>query len=211
MSLMLVPKMSLGVKVVSTFQKMAFATVDTVAIDFENVLLGREALLGSQPGRGLPQLFDGLEIGRIAIAASAIGLAASALGEARRYAADRKAFGVSIDQHQAIQLRLAEMATKLVAARLLTQEAAARKDTGQRTDMLSAMAKLEASEACARIVADAMRIHGGYGYIVDFAIERFYREAPLYLLGEGTNDIQKLVIARRMAEGEGVDILGLPE
>jgi alkylation response protein AidB-like acyl-CoA dehydrogenase len=171
----------------------------------------KAALVGGEAGRGLQQLFDGLEVGRIAIAASAVGLAADALNEARRYAGERKAFGVTIDQHQAVQLRLAEMATKLVAARLITREAAQVKAAGQRADMISGMAKLFASEACSEITADALRIHGGYGYVSGFAVERLYREAPLYIVGEGTNDIQKLVIARRILEGHEAAILGLPQ
>jgi len=168
-------------------------------------------LLGETAGRGLPQLFDGLEVGRIAIAASAVGLAADALNEARRYAAERKAFGVTIDRHQAVQLRLADMATRLVAARLMTREAARVKASGARADMISGMAKLFASEACSAITDDALRIHGGYGYIVDYPVERLHREAPLYIVGEGTNDIQKLVIARRILEGQEASLLGLPE
>jgi len=154
---------------------------------------------------------DALEIGRIAIAASAVGLAAAALSEAKRYASVRKAFGATIDRHQAVQLRLADMATKLVAARLVTAEAAHVKDQGGRSDMLSGMAKLFASETCLEIVGDSLRTHGGYGYITEFPIERYYREAPLYIVGEGTNDIQKIVIARRMSGDAEMAYLGLTE
>jgi alkylation response protein AidB-like acyl-CoA dehydrogenase len=209
-SLFLVEKNTPGVTVGSTFHKMAFGLVDTVEIRIEDALVPAGALVGLADGAGLRQLLDGLEIGRIAIASSAVGLGAAALEEARRYASERKAFGVTIDQHQAVQLRLAEMATRLVAARLLTAEAARKKEAGERADMLSAMAKLFASEACAQIAQDSLRIHGGYGYISEFAIERIYREAPLYLVGEGTNDINKLVIARRILAGEDADTLGLP-
>lgn len=210
-SLLLVEKGTAGVSVGSTFHKMAYGHVDTVEILFNDVVVPASAIVGSAPGRGLQQLFDGLEVGRIAIAASAVGLAADALGEAKRYAGERKAFGVTIDQHQAVQLRLAEMATKLVAARLITREAALVKGSGSRADMISGMAKLFASEACSEIVADALRIHGGYGYISEFQVERLYREAPLYVVGEGTNDIQKLVIARRLLEGTEAGFLGLPQ
>lgn len=210
-SLLLVDKDAPGVKVAGTFRKMAYGHVDTVEILFDNATVPGEALLGGKTGRGLQQLFDGLEVGRIAIAASAVGLAADALNEALRYAGERKAFGTTIDQHQAVQLRLAEMATKLVAARLMTREAAQVKAAGGRADMISGMAKLFASEACSEITADALRIHGGYGYVSEFAVERLYREAPLYIVGEGTNDIQKLVIARRILEGHETAILGLPQ
>jgi alkylation response protein AidB-like acyl-CoA dehydrogenase len=210
-SLFLVEKTTNGVRQGSTFNKMAYGHVDTVEIVFDGAVVPASALLGETVGRGLAQLFDGLEVGRIAIAASAVGLAADALNEARRYAAERKAFGATIDQHQAVQLRLAEMATKLVAARLMTREAARAKAGGGRADMISGMAKLFASEACSEITADALRIHGGYGYIADYPVERLYREAPLYILGEGTNDIQKLVIARRILEGQEAALLGLPQ
>jgi len=210
-SLLLIDKDAPGVKVAGTFDKMAYGHVDTVEILLDDARVPRAALVGGEAGRGLQQLFDGLEVGRIAIAASAVGLAADALNEARRYAGERKAFGVTIDQHQAVQLRLAEMATKLVAARLITREAAEVKAAGQRADMISGMAKLFASEACSEITADALRIHGGYGYVSGFAVERLYREAPLYIVGEGTNDIQKLVIARRILEGHEAAILGLPQ
>jgi alkylation response protein AidB-like acyl-CoA dehydrogenase len=210
-SLLLVEKEIPGVKVAGTFHKMAYGQVDTVEILFQDALVPSAALVGGEAGRGLQQLFDGLEVGRIAIAASAVGLAADALNEARRYAGERKAFGVTIDQHQAVQLRLAEMATRLVAARLITREAAQAKAEGNRADMISGMAKLFASETCSAIVDDALRIHGGYGYVADYPIERLYREAPLYIVGEGTNDIQKLVIARRILEGQDIDLLGLPQ
>ena len=210
-SLLLVEKAESGVKQGSTFHKMAYGHVDTVEIVLDGSKVPSSALLGGTPGRGLQQLFDGLEVGRIAIAASAVGLAADALNEAKRYADAREAFGTTIDQHQAVQLKLAEMATQLVAARLMTREAAKVKANGGRADMISGMAKLFASEACVAIAGDALRIHGGYGYVSDFPIERLYREAPLYIVGEGTNDIQKLVIARRIIEGQEAALLGLPE
>jgi alkylation response protein AidB-like acyl-CoA dehydrogenase len=210
-SLLLVDADGPGVAAGSSFGKMAHPHVDTVEILFQEAVLPPDAILGDAPGRGMQQLLDGLEVGRLAIAASAVGLAAAALAEARRFAAGRRAFGVSIDQHQAVQLRLAEMATRLVAARLLTAEAARLKDSGARADMACGMAKLFASEACLATVGDALRIHGGHGLIQDFAVERLYREAPLYVVGEGTNDIQKLLIARRMLAGAEEAFLGLPQ
>jgi alkylation response protein AidB-like acyl-CoA dehydrogenase len=189
---------------------MAYGHVDTVEISFTDTQIPASAVLGAQPGRGLRQLLEALEVGRLSIAASAVGLAAAALTEARRFAAGRRTFGTTIDQHQAVQLRLADMATRLVAARLITREAARQKDAGGRADMACGMAKLYASEACLDIVRDALRVHGGHGYISDYAIERFYREAPLYVVGEGTNDIQRLVIARRLQAGDDDAFLGLP-
>jgi alkylation response protein AidB-like acyl-CoA dehydrogenase len=208
-SLLLVEKTTAGVSVAGTFHKMAFALVDTVEILIDNAVVPKTQLLGTAVGSGFAQLMDSLEVGRIAIAASAVGMAATALSEAKRYAADRKTFGVSIDRHQAVQLRLADMATKLVTARLVTLEAATVKQRGGRADMISGMAKLFASEACHQVIEDSLRIHGGYGYIAEFAIERLYREAPLYLVGEGTNDINKLVIARRMGGDAEMQYLGL--
>jgi alkylation response protein AidB-like acyl-CoA dehydrogenase len=209
-SLLLVDSTQVGVKVGGAFHKMAYGHVDTVEISFTDTQIPASAVLGTQPGRGLRQLLEALEVGRLSIAASAVGLAAAALTEARRFAAGRRTFGTTIDQHQAVQLRLADMATRLVAARLITREAARQKDAGGRADMACGMAKLYASEACLDIVRDALRVHGGHGYISDYAIERFYREAPLYVVGEGTNDIQRLVIARRLQAGDDDAFLGLP-
>jgi len=209
-SLLLVPKDIPGVHVAGTFHKMGFGQVDTVEILLEQVRLSHDAVVGGSEGSGFSQLMEALEVGRIAIAASAVGLAADALGASMRFAGERKTFGKTIDQHQAIQLRLAEMATKLMAARQLTLHAAEEKQRNGRADMLSGMAKLYASEACAEIAQEAIRVHGGHGYIADYQVERLLREAILYLVGEGTNDIQKLVIARRMTEGEAKTLLGVP-
>jgi isovaleryl-CoA dehydrogenase len=207
-SLLLIEKPAGGVAVTSEFEKMAFGLVDTVEIVLTEVRVPKTQLLGEE-GAGFAQLMNALEVGRIAIAASAVGLAAAALSEAKRFAANRQTFGVTIDRHQGIQFRLAEMATQLVTARLLTMEAAEIKERGGRADMISAMAKLVASEACHDIVLGALRTHGGAGYIADSPIERLYREAPLYLVGEGTNDINKLVIARRMNDDAEMQYLGL--
>lgn len=211
LSLFLVEKAFAGVSVESEFHKMAYGLVDTMEILLDKVQVPASAIVGGQPGLGMRHLLDALEVGRIAIASSAVGLAANALAEAKRYASERSTFGVTIDRHQAVQLRLADMATKLVAARLVTAEAARAKQSGERADMLSGMAKLFASEAAREITEDALRIHGGYGYINEFAVERLYREAPLYIVGEGTNDIQKIVIARRIIDDSESDVLGLPQ
>ena len=209
MSLLLVEKGTPGVTVADTVRKMAYEHVDTTEILLDEAALSRDALLGEAAGRGLSQLLDGLEVGRLAIAASAAGLGASALREALRYARERVAFGAPIAQHQAVQLRLSDMATRLAAARALTREAAQQKQARGRSEMLSGMAKLFASEAALEVVGDALRIHGGYGYIKDFPVERMFREAPLYIVGEGTNDIQKLIIARGLLEEGGVSVLEL--
>ena len=127
-----------------------------------------------------------------------MGIATAAFEAAIKYAQQRKAFGVPIAQHQTMQLMLADMATKIYAARLLTYEAAAKKDSGERVDLEAGMAKLFSSEMCGEVTLDAMRIHGGYGYIKEFPVERYYRDAPLMMIGEGTNEIQRLVIARQL-------------
>jgi alkylation response protein AidB-like acyl-CoA dehydrogenase len=143
---------------------------------------------------------SGLETGRINVAARAVGVATAAFEAAIDYAQRRRTFGVPIAQHQAIQLKLADMATKIEAARLLTQKAAAKKDQGERVDLEAGMAKLFASEVCGEVTMEAMRIHGGYGYIKDYPVERYYRDAPLMIIGEGTNEIQRLIIACRLLE-----------
>jgi alkylation response protein AidB-like acyl-CoA dehydrogenase len=200
LSLMLVKKALPGVEVGRDFDKMAFPHVDTCEIAFRDVALPPDALLGGEEGHGLSQLLDGLELGRILIAASAVGLARCALTQAVRYARTRTAFGHPIANHQAIQIELAEMATGIEAARQLTRAAAREKEAAGRADMLSGMAKLMASETALAAVTGAVRVHGGYGYIRGQAVERLYREAPLYIVGEGTNEIQKIVIARRLFE-----------
>ena len=207
--LFLVERSRPGVERTSTFHKTAFALVDTVQIEMDSVALTADDLLGGEEGRGFAQLMESLEIGRIAVASSAVGLAANALSEAKRYAAERMTFGVPIDQHQAIQLKLANMATRLVTARLITREAARLKESGARCDMISAMAKTYASDEALAIAHEAVVIHGGAGYIRDCAVERLNREALLYTIGEGTNDINRLVIARRMKGEDEMDYLGI--
>lgn len=140
----------------------------------------------------------GLEVGRINVAARAVGVAQAAFEEAIRYAQQRETFGKPICEHQAIQLKLADMATKIEASRLLVRQAAEKKDAGERCDLEAGMAKLFASEACEEVALEAMRVLGGYGYTQEFPVERFYRDAPLMIIGEGTSEIQKLVIARNL-------------
>ena len=208
-SLLLVEKEFSNISVTTRFDKTAFGLVDTVQIEMEEVPVPKSQLLGGVEGKGLAQLMEVLEVGRIAIAISAVGLAANALSEARRYAGERQAFGVTIDRHQAVQLKLANMATKLVAARLIAMEAAWLKQRGGRCDMITAMAKVYASDTALEIAHEAVVVHGGAGYIQDYAVERLHREALLYTIGEGTNDINRLVIARRLGEAGEMDYLGL--
>jgi len=178
--------------------KLGYKSVDTADAVLEDHVVPRTALLGDAPGRGFHQMMAGLESGRINVAARAVGVARAALEQALIYSQQRHTFGKPIADHQAIQLMLADMATKIEAARLLTLRAAAAKDRGRRVDLEVGMAKLFASEICVQVCLDAMRIHGGYGYTKDFVVERFYRDAPLMIIGEGTNEIQRLVIARSL-------------
>ncbi|MFC4625227.1 acyl-CoA dehydrogenase family protein [Daeguia caeni] len=208
-SLLIVEKTFDHVVVTTTFEKTAFHLVDTVQIEMDNVKVPKAQLLGGVEGLGFRQLMDSLEIGRIAIAISAVGVAAAALSEARRYASERVTFGVTIDNHQAIQLKLANMATKLVAARLIAMEAAWMKERGGRCDMITAMAKMYASDAALEIAHEAVVVHGGAGYIQEYTVERLHREALLYTIGEGTNDINRIVISRRMKGDEEMNYLGL--
>jgi alkylation response protein AidB-like acyl-CoA dehydrogenase len=154
-----------------------------------------DSLLGD-PGRGLGYILGALEVGRINIAARAVGLARAAFDASLQYAQERVTMGKPIAQHQAIQIKLADMATKLEAARLLTRAAAERRQAGERADVEAGMAKLFASETAFEIAIEAMRVHGAVGYTTELPIERYYRDAPLMLIGEGTNEIQRLVIAR---------------
>jgi alkylation response protein AidB-like acyl-CoA dehydrogenase len=154
--------------------------------------------LGGEEGQGFYQVMDALETGRINIAARAVGVATAAFEDAIKYAQQRETFGRPISTRQGIQFMLAEMATKIQAAKLLTYDAASRKDSGERFDLEAGMAKLYASEICGEVTMDAMRIHGGYGYVKDLPVERYYRDAPLMIIGEGTSEIQKLIIARNL-------------
>ena len=143
-------------------------------------------------------MMDGLELGRIQVAARAVGVARAALEDSLRYAQERETFGQPIWRHQAVGHHLADMATKVEAARLLTTRAAAALDTGRRSDLEAGMAKLFASETCLEVTADAIRVHGGYGYSTEFDVERYFRDAPLMIVGEGTNEIQRSVIIRQL-------------
>jgi alkylation response protein AidB-like acyl-CoA dehydrogenase len=189
-----------GLDVGKNIDKMGYKGVETTEMTFNDHRVPVSALLGAEEGHGFRQVLDGIEIGRVNVAARAVGVATRAFEEAIAYSQERKAFGKPISEHQAVQIHLAEMATTLEAAKLMLLQAAAKKSAGERSDLEAGMAKLFASEACAEICLKALRVHGGYGYSKEFTIERLYRDAPFLLIGEGTSEIQKLVIARRLLE-----------
>ncbi len=198
LSCFVVEKGGQGFRVGRDLDKMGYRGLDTCEISFEDFRVSADNLVGQQEGDGFSQVMSGLETGRINVAARAVGVAQAAFNAAIRYSQQRQTFGVPISQHQAIQLKLADMATKIQAARLLTYDAAAKKDQGERVDLESGMAKLFASEACQEVTLESMRVHGGAGYIKDSPVERYYRDAPLMIIGEGTNEIMRLVIARQL-------------
>ena len=205
MSCFVVEKPNPGIRVGQHLDKLGYRGLDSSELIFDDCRVGSETLVGGVEGQGFKHVMAGLETGRINVAARAVGVATAAFDAAIKYAQQREAFGKPIAQHQAIQIKLAEMATKIQAARLLTYDAAAKKDAGQeRVDLEVGMAKLFASEVCGEVAMEAMRIHGGYGYIKDFNVERYYRDAPLMIIGEGTNEIQQLLIARRLLERHAV-------
>ncbi len=199
-SCFIVEKSGSGVVVGQHFDKLGYRGVDTAELLFRDCRVPAANLVGEVEGRGFSQVMAALESGRINVAARAVGVATAALEAAVKYAQQRETFGVPIARHQAIQIKLADMATKIEAARLLTYEAARKKDLGERVDLEAGMAKLFASEVCGEVTLEAMRIHGGYGYVKDYPVERYYRDAPLMIIGEGTNEMQKLIIARRLLE-----------
>jgi alkylation response protein AidB-like acyl-CoA dehydrogenase len=194
------PRPAPGLDVGKNIDKMGYKGVETTEMSFNDHRVPVSQLLGSEEGQGFRQVLDGIEIGRVNVAARAVGLGTRAFEEAIRYAQERKAFGKSISEHQAVQIHLAEMGTALEAARLMLLNAAQKKAAGERSDLEAGMAKLFASEACHEITLKALRVHGGYGYSKEFTVERLYRDAPFLLIGEGTSEIQKLVIARRLLE-----------
>jgi alkylation response protein AidB-like acyl-CoA dehydrogenase len=188
-----------GITIPPNIEKMGYHGVETTELVFENHRVPARNLLGSG-GDGFRQVMDAIEVGRVNVAARAVGLATRAFEEAIRYAQQRQAFGKPIAQHQMIQEKLADMATKLEAARLMMLQAAKKKSAGERSDLEAGMAKYFCTEACHEIVTEALRVHGGYGYSAEYTIERLYRDAPFLLIGEGTSEIQKLVIARQLLE-----------
>jgi butyryl-CoA dehydrogenase len=196
-----------GITVSRNIGKLGYRGIETVEMVYDGHRVPAAAVLGGDAGlgRGRHFILAALEVGRINIAARAVGVARAAFEASIRYAQQRHTFGVPIAEHQAIQLQLADMATKLEAARLLTRNAAERRSAGERTDVEAGMAKLFASEAAFEIATDAMRIHGGVGYTTELPVERYYRDAPLMIIGEGTNEIQRLVIARGLLRRYRID------
>jgi len=189
-----------GFRVGRKLEKLGYKGIDSAELIFESYRISADCLIGGTEGLGLKHALGGLELGRINVAARGVGLAQAALDQAVAYAQLRKTFGKPIAQHQAIQLKLADMATQVHAARLLTADAARTYDRGERCDMEAGMAKLFASEAAVNVALEAMRIHGAYGYSKEFVIERLYRDAPLLIIGEGTNELQRIIIARQLVE-----------
>ncbi len=184
--------------------KLGYKGVESCELHFDDCHVPTDALLGGVEGEGFSQMMKGLEVGRIQVAARAIGVARAAFDDALRYAQERQAFGKPIWQHQSVGNLLADMATNITAARQLNLHAAARIDAGQRADMEAGMAKLFASEMAAKVTLDAVRVHGGYGYSQEFDVERYYRDAPLMIVGEGTNEILRNVIARQAVDRGGL-------
>src|SRR5579863_2312771 len=195
---MLLAEKGPGFTVSRKLEKLGYKGIDSAELVFQDYRVPAERLIGGVEGRGLQHALSGLELGRINVAARGVGIAQSALDESLRYAQIRKTFGKPIAQHQAIQLKLADMATRTEAARLLTRRAAEMYDRGDRCDMEAGMAKLFATETALENATEAMRVHGGYGYSTEFPVERLYRDAPLLVIGEGTNELQRIIIARQL-------------
>ena len=189
-----------GFTVSKKLEKLGYKGIDTCALSFENYRVPVSRLIGGIEGRGLQQILGGLELGRINVAARGLGVAQAALDEAVAYSQQRKTFGKPICEHQAIQLKLGEMATRTQAARLLVYAAAEAYDRGERCDMEAGMAKYFATEAAQENSLEAMRIFGGYGYSKEYNVERLYRDSPLLLIGEGTNEMQRIIIAKQVIE-----------
>ncbi|MCA1840676.1 MAG: acyl-CoA dehydrogenase family protein [Actinomycetota bacterium] len=187
-----------GLLVGKNIPKLGYKGVETTELTFEGHRVPVTQLLGEEEGQGFYQVMDGIEVGRVNVAARAVGVSTRAFEEAVNYAQIRSAGGKVISEHQAIQHMLADMATKLEASKLMLLSAAQKKDAGERTDLEAGMAKLFASEACFEICLDALRIHGGYGYSAEFTVERLYRDAPFLLIGEGTSEIQRGIIAKQL-------------
>lgn len=193
-----------GITVNHNVKKLGYRGLETVEMTYVDHRLPADRVLGGEEGigQGFHWCLASLELGRVNVAARGVGVARAALDAALDYAGQRETFGRPIGQHQGIQFKLAEMATKVEAARLLTREAAVKVDSGERADLAAGMAKLFASETAAEVALDAMRIHGGNGFTTEYPVERYYRDAPLMIIGEGTSEIQKMVIGRALMRGE---------
>jgi alkylation response protein AidB-like acyl-CoA dehydrogenase len=187
-----------GFTVSRDLPKLGYKGIESCELAFADCHVPADGLLGGEEGRGFSQIMRGLEIGRIQVAARALGVAAAAVEDSLRYAQQRETFGKPIWQHQSVGNYLADMATGLAAARQLVGYAARRYDSGERADLEAGMAKLFASETAMKVALDAVRIHGGYGYSTEFDVERYFRDAPLMIVGEGTNEIQRTVITRQL-------------
>ena len=203
-SVLLVEQGTAGLTVSRDLPKLGYKGVESCELAFDDCRVPASAILGGEPGKGFAQMMKGLETGRIQVASRALGVATAALEDALTYAQDRESFGQPIWKHQAIGHYLADMATKLTAARQLTRYAAERYDSGERCDMEAGMAKLFASEIAMEIALNAVRIHGGYGYSTEYDVERYFRDAPLMIVGEGTNEILRNVIAGQLVARGGV-------
>jgi butyryl-CoA dehydrogenase len=189
-----------GLEIPPNIDKLGYKGVETTELIFDDFAVPAENLLGGEEGQGFYQVMAGIEVGRVNVAARAIGVATRAFEEAIRYAQERQTFGRPIAHHQAIQFKLADMATQLEAAKLLMMNAAQKKDRGERSDLEAGMAKLFAAEMCIFVTTEALRIHGGYGYSKEFVVERLYRDAPFLIIGEGTSEIQKRIIGTQLLE-----------
>ena len=189
-----------GLTIPGKLDKLGYKGIDTTELIFDGYLAATEDVLGEVPGRGFAQMMDGVEVGRVNVAARACGVGIRAFELAVRYAQQRSTFGKPIAEHQGIAFQLAEMATKIEAAHLMTVNAARLKDSGQRNDLEAGMAKYLASEFCSEVTQQSFRIHGGYGYSKEYEIERLMRDAPFLLIGEGTSEIQKIIISKRLLD-----------
>lgn len=189
-----------GLTVPGKIEKMGYKGVDTTELILDGCRVPTDRILGGVPGKGFYQMMDGVEVGRVNVASRGCGVAQRAFELGVRYAQQRETFGKQLHEHQAIQFKLAEMATKVEAAHQMMVMAARKKDAGERNDLEAGMAKYLASEYCKEVVEDSFRIHGGYGFSKEFEIERLYREAPMLLIGEGTAEVQKMIIGRRLLE-----------
>ncbi|MDV3124540.1 acyl-CoA dehydrogenase family protein [Mycobacterium sp. 21AC1] len=187
-----------GLTVSRDLPKLGYKGVESCELSFDDCRVPQSAILGGEPGKGFAHMMKGLETGRIQVASRALGVATAAFEDALKYSQERESFGQPIWKHQSVGNYLADMATKLTAARQLTRHAAERYDSGERCDMEAGMAKLFASEVAMQIALDAVRIHGGYGYSTEYDVERYFRDAPLMIVGEGTNEIQRNVIAAQL-------------
>jgi alkylation response protein AidB-like acyl-CoA dehydrogenase len=189
-----------GLTIPGKIEKMGYKGVDSTEMIFDGFEIGATQILGGEPGQGFYQMMDGVEVGRVNVAARGCGVALRAFELGVAYAQQRETFGKRIAEHQAVLFRIAEMGTKIEAAHQMMVKAARTKDSGERNDLEAGMAKYLASEYCSQVVEDSFRIHGGYGFSKEFEIERLYREAPMLLIGEGTADIQRMIIGRRLLE-----------